>query len=139
MKYDLNRFIKAQEEDFDNALKEIKNGYKVTHWMWYIFPQLKDLGSSSMAIYYGIDGKEEAIEYLKNDYLRNNLLVICKSLLELESNDIEYILGYPDNLKLQSSMTLFNYVNPKEKTYSEVLKKYYNNELDSKTLHLLEK
>lgn len=137
MDYNLNRFIEAQKEKFNTALVEIKNGYKVGHWMWYIFPQLKGLGMSDMAEYYGIDGIEEAQEYLNNNYLRNNLLRICSELLLLESNDAKKIFGFPDNLKLKSCMTLFSYINPDETIYKEVLNKFYNGEMDERTIKML--
>lgn len=139
MEYDLNRFIEAQKDDYEIALEEVREGYKRSHWMWYIFPQLRGLGSSSTAEYYGIDGIEEAKAYLNNDYLKNHLLEISKALLDLESDDIEYILGYPDNLKLKSCMTLFNNVDGTESVYSEVLNKYFDGEKDEVTLRLLKK
>ena len=99
MKYNIERFIKIQKEDYAMALKEIKNGRKRNHWMWYIFPQLKGLGTSAMAQYYGLENLEEAKEYYNNNYLRKNLLEITKALLSLDNTNIESILGYPDNLK----------------------------------------
>ncbi|MDE5539352.1 MAG: DUF1810 domain-containing protein, partial [Bacilli bacterium] len=107
--HDLERFIKAQKEDYSQALKEIKNGRKLTHWVWYIFPQIRGLGTSDMAMYYGIEDLFEAQEYLKNDYLRHNLIEISQALLDLESNNATEILGSPDDLKVKSCMTLFHY------------------------------
>ena len=95
MKYNLERFIKAQKEDSVMALKEIKNGRKRNHWIWYIFPQLKGLGTSAMAQYYGLENLEEAKEYYNNDYLRKNLLEITNALLSLDNTNIESILGSP--------------------------------------------
>lgn len=133
----LDRFIKAQELDYNIAQMEISEGHKRSHWMWYIFPQLKGLGESLTADYYGIEDLNEAMEYLNNEYLYNNLINICKTLLVLESNDAESVFGYPDNLKLQSCMTLFSLANPKEQIFMEVLNKFYNGELDVNTLELL--
>lgn len=110
MTINLERFITAQKEDYSNALKEIQNGRKQTHWMWYIFPQIHGLGFSSTSKYYEIKSLEEAIEYLKNEYLRNNLVNICESLLNLDTRDPEEVFGEIDAMKLQSSMTLFNYI-----------------------------
>ena len=76
MKYDLERFINAQKKNYSIALNEIKKGKKVSHWMWYIFPQLEELGSSNISKYYGIKNKEEALEFINNDYLKNNLIKI---------------------------------------------------------------
>ena len=92
---------------------------------------------SDMAEYYGIDGIKEAQEYLNNNYLRNNLLRICSELLLLESNDVKKIFGFPDNLKLKSCMTLFSYINPNETIYKEVLNKFYNGEMDERTIEML--
>ena len=134
---DLDRFIKAQERDYPVALQEIKSGRKYSHWIWYIFPQIKGLGYSETAQFYAIEDVEEAKAYLNNEYLHNNLVEICQELLKLKSNDIVDIMGYPDNLKLCSSMTLFNFVAPDEDIFKKVLDKYYNGKLDTKTLEIL--
>lgn len=134
--FNLERFINAQERDFNVALLEIKNGYKKSHWMWYIFPQLADLGYSATAKFYGIRNKDEAIAYLKNEYLKNNLIEISNALYQLNGN-ISNILGYPDDLKLKSCMTLFNYIDPSIDIFNKIIDKFYNGEKDSKTLELL--
>ncbi len=138
MENNLKRFITAQERDYELALEEIKRGRKQSHWMWYIFPQLKGLGHSATAEFYGIAGKEEALEYLNNYYLRNNLIRITKILYNLD-DDITNILGYPDDLKLKSCMTLFNYVDPNIQIFQKVLDKFYDGEKDQITLNLIEK
>lgn len=134
--YNLNRFIEAQNKDYDKALNEIKNGKKLTHWIWYIFPQLKELGFSNTSIYYGISSIEEAKEYLKNEYLNNHLIEITKALLSLENNDIEDVFGYPDNLKVKSCMTLFYYASNNE-IFKKVIDKFYNGEFDINTIKLI--
>ncbi len=133
----LERFIKAQKQDYEQALKEIKNGKKLTHWIWYIFPQIKGLGYSEISNYYGIDDLAEAKAYLQNEYLRNNLLEITEALLNLDSNNPTEILGYPDDLKVKSSMTLFNYVDQSILIFKKVIDKYYNGEFDNKTITLI--
>ncbi len=133
----LDRFIKAHERDYEIALQEIKEGRKKSHWMWYIFPQIKRLGNSATSEFYGIEDIEEASLYYNNKYLREHLIEISQALLDIDGNDITNILGFPDNLKLQSSMTLFSLVNPKEKVFSEVLSKYYNGEKDIKTVNII--
>lgn len=135
--FNLERFIDAQERDFQIALLEIKNGYKRSHWMWYIFPQLADLGYSATAKFYGIKNKNEAIAYLQNEYLKKNLIEISKVLYELDDN-ISNILGYPDDLKLKSCMTLFNYVDPTIEIFSKIIDKFYNGEKDLNTIKILE-
>lgn len=137
MNSDLDKFIKAQEENYKMAISEIKNGYKRNHWMWYIFPQLKGLGMSKMANYYGIKDLEEAKAYLNNQYLKSNLIEISNALLSLNSCNATEILGYPDDLKLKSCMTLFNYANPTIEVFSKVLDKFFNGQKDIKTLELL--
>lgn len=136
MEYDLNRFISAQEKNYEQALKEIKNGKKITHWIWYIFPQLKGLGESYASQFYGLDGIEEAKCYYENDMLKKHLLEISNALLLID-NEIDNILSFPDNLKLKSSMTLFNFVDPSEQVFINIINKFYDGELDQLTLNLL--
>ena len=135
---DLQRFIDAQKNNYDQALKEIKNGCKVSHWMWYIFPQIKGLGHSSTAVYYAIDSLDEAKEYLQNPILNKRLFEISNALLELKNNNPVIILGYPDNLKLQSSMTLF-YVASKNKVFKQVIDKFYDGQFDKNTLRIMKR
>ena len=138
MNYDLQRFHKAQIFDYPMALGEIKNGRKESHWMWYIFPQLKELGYSSTAKYYGLT-KDEAKAYLKDEILKSRLIEISQVLLELKSNDATEIFGYPDDLKLKSSMTLFSEIAPEIEVFNKVLEKFFSGKKDDKTLELLEK
>ncbi|MCQ2776442.1 MAG: DUF1810 domain-containing protein [Bacilli bacterium] len=135
-KFNLERFKKAQKEDFERAYKEVEQGRKQSHWMWYIFPQIKGLGSSYMSEFYGIESIEEAKDYMEDNYLSKNMLDICNVLLNLKSNDALKIMGYPDNLKLKSSMTLF-YKTTKLEIFKNVLDKFFNGEFDVKTLELL--
>ena len=132
----LDRFIEAQKEDYNIAFREISNGRKRNHYMWYIFPQIKGLGRSSTANFYGIDGLEEAREYIENEYLRDNLIKISSKLLELGTNDPKGIFGSIDSKKLKSSMTLFELVSDNE-VFSQVLEKYFNGERDELTLDLV--
>ena len=135
--YDIDRFIKMQELYYEVALSEIKDGYKRTHWVWYIFPQLKGLGQSYNSEYYGFDGVDEVIEYMKNPYLRNNMIEICNELYKLDDS-IENIFGYPDYLKLNSCITLFEYSIPEEKIFGKIIDKFYNGKRDRATLEMLE-
>ena len=139
---ELDRFIKAQETDYDRALREIKNGRKQTCWMWYIFPQIIGLGSTPTAKEYAIKNMEEAIEYLRNDILKNRLVEISQALLELEGDNARQIMGYPDDLKLRSSMTLFKKAEESseikcDNIFQKVLDKFYNGEDDNLTLKIL--
>ncbi len=135
--YDIDRFIKMQELYYEIALFEIKDGYKRTHWIWYIFPQLKGLGQSYNSEYYGFDGVDEVIEYMRNPYLRNNMIEICNELYKLDDS-IENIFGYPDYLKLNSCMTLFEYSIQEEKIFGKIIDKFYNGKRDRVTLEMLE-
>ena len=134
----LDRFIKAQENTYSIALNEIKNGRKQSHWMWYIFPQIKGLGMSETSRYYGIDGVLEAKAYLDNEILGNRLREITGELLKLDENNPFDIFGTIDTMKLKSCMTLFDYVSD-ENIFMDVLDKFYNGEVDEKTIWLCEK
>ena len=138
MNYDLQRFHKAQIFDYPVALGEIKNGRKESHWMWYIFPQLKELGYSSTAKYYGLT-KDEAKAYINDEILKSRLIGISQVLLELNSNNATEIFGYPDDLKLKSCMTLFSEIAPEIEVFDKVLQKFFSGKKDDKTLELLEK
>ena len=137
MEYDLTRFITAQQTDYNTALSEIKNGKKVSHWMWYIFPQLKGLGRSFTSEYFGINDLEEAKAFLENPYLGSNLKEISSVLLKLKCNDASLIFGHIDSLKLKSSMTLFSLAEPNEPIFRKVLEKYFNGATDNTTIRLL--
>ncbi len=133
---DLERFLSAQEKNYDNALNEIENGKKKTHWMWYIFPQFKGLGRSSTSQYYAIQNRVEAEEYMKHPVLSVRLLEISSELLSLETNDATEIFGYIDDMKLQSSMTLFFLVSNNH-IFKKVLDKFFDGRLDKTTIRLL--
>jgi len=132
----LKRFLKAQETDYSTALSEIKNGRKRSHWMWYIFPQIQGLGFSEASKYYGIKDVNEAEAFLNHPILGNRLLNICKALLELPENNVNKILGSPDDVKLKSSMTLF-VTTGTDPVFQAVLDKFFDGEKDQATLKLI--
>lgn len=134
----LEKYIIAQKRDYKTALNEIKNSKKTTHWMWYIFPQIHGLGQSYTSKYYSLKSLEEAKLYLSNSYLKNNLINICEELLKSEELIID-ILGYPDNFKLCSSMTLFYLAEPEYIIFKKVIDKFFDGILDEKTVEILEK
>lgn len=138
-KYHLERFVSAQEQSYKDALHEIQTGRKRTHWMWYIFPQIKGLGFSEMAKYYEIQSFEEAEAYLNHPVLGTRLIEISNALLTLECNDARIVMGTPDDLKLRSSMTLFSIVDSKYDVFQKVLDKYYKGKKDGRTISILEK
>jgi len=135
--YDLNRFVEAQEKIYPTVIKELKNGYKFHHWMWYIFPQFDGLALTKRSEFYAIKSIEEAEAYLAHPILKERLEECCQLLLNVENKSIDKILGYPDNLKLNSSMTLFYYVS-KNELFQKVLDKYFDTKEDKRTLELIE-
>lgn len=135
----LNRFIDAHLRDYPNALSEVKIGRKQSHWMWYIFPQIAGLGTTEISNYYSIQNIEEAKAYMEEPLLSSHLLEISEALLELETNDANRIFGFPDDMKLKSSMTLFSEACPDEEIFQKVLDKFFNGIKDQKTIDLLKK
>ncbi len=125
--YDLSRFLDAQEFDYTQVLKELKEGRKQSHWIWYIFPQQKGLGHSYNSKYYGLDGEGEARAYVEHEILGDRLRECCKALLLHKDKDIKYIMGSGiDVLKLKTSMRLFNKVSPND-VFEEVLDVFFLN------------
>lgn len=137
MIYNLNRFLKAQEYSYETALSEIKNGFKRTHWMWYIFPQLKELGKSEIAKYYGIEDFEEAKMFLEHPLLGARLREISNALINLSTDNPYSVMGNVDGLKLQSSMTLFAEIEACDSVFTKVLDKYYDGNKDKNTIKIL--
>ena len=135
-KNDIARFIDAQDAKWDGyatALSEIKAGRKVSHWIWYIFPQLRGLGHSRMSHYYGIADRQEAEDYLNHPVLGTRLREISEALLTHTDKSAESILGGIDALKVKSCMTLFDCISPDD-IFSEVLDSFYNGERDNNSL-----
>ncbi|MDQ3041543.1 MAG: DUF1810 domain-containing protein [Acidobacteriota bacterium] len=137
--FDLTRFITAQEMVYSRVLFELRNGRKRTHWMWFIFPQIDGLGNSSTTKRYAIKSIEEAQEYLNHPLLGKRLKECAETVLAVEGRSISEIFGYPDDLKLKSSTTLFENVADSDPIYASMLNKYFNGERDIRTLNLLEK
>ena len=133
----LERFYAAQKDSYGQALKEIKNGRKRSHWMWYIFPQIAGLGMSSTAQYYAITDLQEAKKYMADNVHGGRLLEISGALLDLETVDAHEVFGYPDDMKLRSSMTLFSAAAPEQEVFQKVLDKYFGGKQDERTLQLL--
>lgn len=137
MNNNLERFVTAQERDYDTALSEIRAGRKHSHWMWYIFPQLDGLGKSEMAKRYGISDLTEATLYLGHPVLGPRLVEISKALLKLPERSATAIMGVPDDSKLRSSMTLFASVPEADPVFNAVLMKFFEGQRDEATLKLL--
>lgn len=135
--YDLQRFLDAQEPVFETALSELRNGRKRSHWMWFVFPQLKGLGHSEMAQRYGISGRKEALAYLQHPSLGARLERCSSALLQWRQRSATDIMGSPDDLKLRSSMTLFASVAPHNLLFQEVIKAFFDGKPDSATVSRL--
>ena len=133
----LDKYVSAQARDYDDALREIRCGRKRSHWIWYIFPQLDGLGYSPTAQYYGIRDLEQAKDYMAHPVLGPRLVEISEALLALPSSDPGAVMGYPDDLKLCSSMTLFELAAPDQPVFGKVLDKFYGGRRDPLTLRLL--
>ena len=133
--HSLERFVVAQERMYPRALEEVKNGRKVTHWIWYIFPQLKGLGHSNKSQYYGLDGIEEARAYLAHPVLGARLREITAVVLDSDK-DADAIFGGIDTIKLRSCMTLFAEI-ADDDLFAKVLEKHFEGKKDQKTLRLL--
>ena len=135
--FHLERFTEAQNHAYPRALEEIRRGQKVTDWIWYIFPQLSQLGYSFHAKYYGISGREEARAYLADPNLSGNLIEISEALLSLPTDNPRQVLGSVDSLKVRSCMTLFEAVSEEGSVFTDVLEKFYGGRRDELTLHIL--
>ena len=135
--YDLSRFLEAQKNSYDTALREIRAGRKRSHWMWYIFPQIRGLGYSAMAQHYAIRDLDEAREYVQHPVLGPRLIEISEALLALDESDPRRVMGSPDDLKLRSCMTLFQCAAPDQPVFGKVLDKFYGGQPDGRTLEIL--
>jgi uncharacterized protein (DUF1810 family) len=135
--HNLDRFLKSQESDYPTALAEIKSGRKRSHWMWYIFPQLDGLGSSSTAGFYAIKNLDEAKAYLAHPILGPRLIEITQAALNVQNKTAEQIFGFPDVLKLRSCATLFAQISAPNSVFHQLLQKFYHSEPDEATLGLL--
>lgn len=137
MAHDLERFVSAQQPVIDQARSELTAGAKRTHWMWFVFPQLRGLGVSPTALHYGIADLAEARAYLAHPALGPRLLELTGIVNGLQGRSAHAIFGSPDDLKFRSSMTLFGEAAPHEAAFQEALAKYYAGQPDPRTLEIL--
>ena len=135
--YDLQRFVSAQNPVYERVCAELRNGRKESHWIWFIFPQLRGLGRSQIASAFGIASRQEAEAYLKHPVLGERLRECTRLVNLVEDRAISQILGYPDDLKFRSSMSLFASVAPDNQIFEDALRKYFGGELDPHTLERL--
>lgn len=136
-RYNLERFVRAQAGIYDRALTELGAGQKRSHWIWFIFPQIKGLGMSEMSVRFAIVSLDEAKAYLEHDVLGPRLRRCTETVLALENTTVDEIFGYPDDLKFRSSMTLFAKASEKDSVFAQALEKYFNGVMDEATLRQL--
>ena len=135
--FDLARFVSAQQDVFDRALREVKSGQKASHWMWYMFPQLRGLGHSPIAQRFGITGIEEAKAYLEHEILGPRLITLCEAALSVKGRSATELFGAPDDLKFRSCATLFAQLSPVDSVFHKILDQYFAGIPDQRTLQLL--
>jgi uncharacterized protein (DUF1810 family) len=135
--FDLRRFVDAQERVYDTVLAELRNGAKRSHWIWFVFPQLRGLGRSATAQHYGISALDEARAYLAHPLLGRRLRECTELVAAIEGRSVDDIFGWPDNLKVRSSMTLFAHATDDNAAFRAVLDKFYGGEEDPATVELL--
>jgi uncharacterized protein (DUF1810 family) len=135
--YDLERFVAAQEPVWDRVRAELARGRKASHWMWFVFPQLAGLGSSSTARAYAVSGLDEAQAYLAHPVLGPRLREAAELAAAVEARTASEVFGYPDDLKLRSSMTLFARAAPQDPVFTAVLDRYFGGDPDQRTIELL--
>ncbi|HLE42110.1 MAG TPA: DUF1810 domain-containing protein [Nitrospirota bacterium] len=136
--FDLGRFTSAQERVYETVLAELRSGWKRSHWMWYVFPQIAGLGHTSTSKHYAIKSIEEARAYINHPVLGARLVECAEAVLAVQGRSVSQIFGYPDDMKLKSSMTLFASVTEDpHSVFIRVLEKYFHGEQDAMTLQLL--
>lgn len=133
----LERFVVAQAPVYQNVVAELSMGHKETHWMWFIFPQLKELGRSAMAQRFGIASAEEARAYLAHPLLGHRLVECTRLLLAQRNANAYEIFGSPDDVKLRSCMTLFAVTSPHEPVFKQTLEVFFQGKADETTVKLL--
>lgn len=135
--FELARFVAAQTSTFEQAMSEVTAGQKQSHWMWFIYPQLRGLGSSATAQRYGIASADEATAYLAHELLGPRLIAMCEAALSVERRSATDIFGRPDDLKLRSCATLFAHVCNTEDVFQRIIDKYFDGQTDPGTVRLL--
>jgi uncharacterized protein (DUF1810 family) len=137
--FDLDRYLSAQTSVYGEALAELRSGQKRSHWMWFVFPQIEGLGHSATSIRYAIKSLEEARAYLNHPVLGSRLRECAEAVCAVEGRTASDIFGFPDDLKLRSSMTLFAAVAEPKSVFIRVLEKYFQGKQDERTLQLLKR
>jgi uncharacterized protein (DUF1810 family) len=136
-KYNLSRFLEAQMVTYEGAMLELVRGRKESHWIWYIFPQIEGLGRSDTAKLYSIKSLEEGRAYLEHPVLGQRLIEACEILLSLKDASMDEVMGFPDDLKLLSSMTLFEALSDSNSIFTKIIEVYFDDERDEVSLKLI--
>ena len=136
--YNLNRFVEAQIVTYEGAMLELARGRKKSHWIWYIFPQIVGLGSSDTTKFYSIKSLEEGRAYLEHSVLGPRLIKACEILLNLKDTSMDEVMGFPDDLKLLSSVTLFEAISEPNTIFTKIIEIYFDGERDKTSLEILE-
>lgn len=136
--WNLERFVLAQQRNYGDALRELRSGKKRSHWIWYVFPQIRGLGDSFMSRKYALSGLEEARAYLAHPVLGLRLLECCQVVLAIPTNDPWEVFGSPDDMKFRSCLTLFALAEPSRPIFEELLDKFYEGQKDLRTIQSLE-
>ena len=135
--YNLNRFLEAQMTTYEGAMLELARGRKESHWVWYIFPQIEGLGRSDTAKFYSIKSLEEGRAYLGHPLLGPRLIEACEILLSLKDASMDEVMGFPDDLKLLSSMTLFEALSDSNSIFTKMIEFYFDDERDETSLEII--
>jgi len=135
--YNLNRFLEAQMTTYEGAMLELARGRKESHWIWYIFPQIEGLGRSDTAKLYSIKSLEEGRAYLEHPLLGPRLIEACEMILSLKDVSMDEVMGFPDDLKLLSSMTLFEALSDSSSTFTKMIEFYYEGRRDKASLEII--
>ena len=135
--YNLSRFIDAQETTYEGAMLELARGRKESHWIWYIFPQIVGLGNSEATKIFSIKSLEEGRAYLEHPVLGPRLVEACEILLTLKGTSINEVMGFPDDLKLLSSMTLFETFSESNSVFTRIIEIYFDDERDENSIKLI--
>jgi uncharacterized protein (DUF1810 family) len=135
--YNLNRFIEAQMTTYEGAILELAQGRKESHWVWYIFPQIDGLGRSDTAKLYSIKSLEEGRAYLEHPVLGPRLIEACEIILSLEDISMNQVMGFPDDLKLLSSMTLFEFISGSNSIFTKIIEIYFDDKRDETSLSII--
>ena len=135
--YNLGRFIEAQLATYEGAMLELTRGRKDSHWIWYIFPQIEGLGRSDTAKFYAIKSLEEGRAYLEHPILGPRLIKACEILLSLKDASMDKVMGYPNDLKLLSSMTLFEALSDSNSIFTKIIELYFDDERDEASLEII--